>query len=311
MSSCSVRSSPITCSGPPQHGQSRYSMSITTSSRGRCAGKAPWLRLGRELRRARRLSAASLAASCPAWFSAMVCSRSSSPNCSWSALSCSERRPNSWRSSRWISRRSLSFSACSSPCWCIAAVTTSRSICRRVAGSSGSVSRSICTRGRCSTSSRRGQHFRADQRIFYPASSGLRRGAGARHSQPSSSAASCAADSAILPVVVAEGQTNWPCSSRFVSRHRPIPSCQSSLISPAEHTTFYIQFAALDDCISLASFVRADAAGFSTSAWPGFDVHLHDRAPWPEPGVAELDVRSCLLRGHDARAAPDQPGRSR
>ena len=61
----------------------------------------------------------------------------------------------------------------------------------------------------------------------------VRGAAGARHSQPSSSAANCAADSAIRPVVVAEGQMNWPCSSRFVSMHRPTPSCQSSLISPA------------------------------------------------------------------------------
>ena len=34
----------------------------------------------------------------------------------------------------------------------------------------------------------------------------------------------------MLPVVLAEGQTNWPCSSRLVSMHRPTPSCQ---ISPA------------------------------------------------------------------------------
>jgi hypothetical protein len=43
---------------------------------------------------------------------------------------------------------------------------------------------------------------------IYPASSGLRGRAGARHSQPSSSAASCADDSAILPVVLVVGQAN-------------------------------------------------------------------------------------------------------
>ena len=56
---------------------------------------------------------------------------------------------------------------------------------------------------------------------------------GARHSHPSSSATNCAEDSAIRPVVLADGQANWPCSSRFVSMHSPIPSCQISLISPA------------------------------------------------------------------------------
>ena len=48
-------------------------------------------------------------------------------------------------SRRWISMRSLSFSACSSPCWCAAVITTSRSICCSKAGSSGNRSRSICT----------------------------------------------------------------------------------------------------------------------------------------------------------------------
>ena len=76
-----------------------------------------------------------------------------------------------------------------------------------------------------------------------------------------------------------------------------------------KHTTFYIQFASIDDCLSVASVVWSDTAGLSTSARQRFDVHLHGRVPWPEPGVAELDVRSSLLRGHDARHASDQPGR--
>jgi transposase len=77
-----------------------------------------------------------------------------------------------------------------------------------------------------------------------------------------------------------------------------------------KRTTFYIQFASVDDCLSMASVVRADTAGLSASARQRSDVHLHGRVPWPEPGIAELDVRSSLLRGHDARDAPDQPGRS-
>jgi hypothetical protein len=84
----------------------------------RIATRAWWRnrRLGRALLRLRCLPAATSAASWPAWFAATVCSRSSNPNCSSSALNCSERRPNRWRSRRWISMRSLSFSACSSPC---------------------------------------------------------------------------------------------------------------------------------------------------------------------------------------------------
>jgi len=73
-----------------------------------------------------------------------------------------------------------------------------------------------------------GLPFPIESQRCYPASSGLRRGSGARHSQPSSSAANCAVDKAMHPVVVVVGQTNWPCSSRLVSRHRPTPSCQSS-----------------------------------------------------------------------------------
>ena len=53
------------------------------------------------------------------------------------------------------------------------------------------------------------------------------------HSQPSSNATNCADDSAIRPVVLADGQVNCPRSSRLVSMHRPMPSCQISLISPA------------------------------------------------------------------------------
>jgi len=73
-----------------------------------------------------------------------------------------------------------------------------------------------------------------------------------------------------------------------------------------KHTTFYIQFAPLDDRLSVAPAIGPGAAGFSTSAREGFDVHLHGRVPRPEPGTAELDVRSSLLRGNDARYAPDQ-----
>ncbi len=57
-----------------------------------------------------------------------------------------------------------------------------------------------------------------------------------------------------------------------------------------KHTTFYIQFASVDDCLSLAPVIWADTAGLSTSARQRSDVHLHGRMSWPEPGVAELDV---------------------
>jgi hypothetical protein len=58
---------------------------------------------------------------------------------------------------------------------------------------------------------------------FYPASFGLRRGIGTRHSHLSSSAANCAGDNAIRLVVLVEGHANCPCSSRLVSKHRPTP----------------------------------------------------------------------------------------
>ena len=78
----------------------------------------------------------------------------------------------------------------------------------------------------------------------------------------------------------------------------------------AKHTTFHIQFAPRDDCLSVASFVGADVASLAAPARQRADLHLHDRATGLQPGVAQLDVRSGLLRGHDARRTPDQPGRS-
>jgi hypothetical protein len=57
-----------------------------------------------------------------------------------------------------------------------------------------------------------------------------------------------------------------------------------------KYTTFYIQFASVDDCLSVAPVVRADTAGLSTSPRQGSDVHLHGGVPRPEPGIAELDV---------------------
>ena len=44
MSSISLVSSPITCRAPPQQGQLLSSTSTSTSTRGRCAGRAPRLR---------------------------------------------------------------------------------------------------------------------------------------------------------------------------------------------------------------------------------------------------------------------------
>ena len=66
------------------------------------------------------------AASCAAWFSAAVCSRSSRPSCNCSSVSCSERRPNWWRVRRCISSRSLSFSAYNSSCQHSAASAAAR-----------------------------------------------------------------------------------------------------------------------------------------------------------------------------------------
>ena len=76
-----------------------------------------------------------------------------------------------------------------------------------------------------------------------------------------------------------------------------------------KRTTFCIQFASLDDRLSMASAYGTDAAGLATSARQGLDVHLHGRAPRTVPRAAKLDVRSSLLRGHDARGARDQPER--
>jgi Phage integrase, N-terminal SAM-like domain len=53
----------------------------------------------------------------------------------------------------------------------------------------------------------------------------------ARHSQPSSNVANWEVVNEIAPVLVI-GQIKWPRSKRFVSRHRPMPSCQRSLIRP-------------------------------------------------------------------------------
>jgi transposase len=44
------------------------------------------------------------------------------------------------------------------------------------------------------------------------------------------------------------------------------------------HTTFHIQFASRDDCLSMASVVGADVTSVAASAWQRADVHLHDGA---------------------------------
>jgi len=44
-STTSLKSSPMRCSAPAQHGHAVVSGSIVTSTRGRCSGKAPILRL--------------------------------------------------------------------------------------------------------------------------------------------------------------------------------------------------------------------------------------------------------------------------
>jgi transposase len=45
-----------------------------------------------------------------------------------------------------------------------------------------------------------------------------------------------------------------------------------------QHTTFYIQLTICDDCLPVASAVRADAASVAFPARQGFEVHLHGRA---------------------------------
>src|SRR3954463_3066070 len=92
MSSISLVSSPITCKVPPQQGQLLSSTSITTSTRGRCAGRAPRLRRQTPGGRGGLLLAATSSRTASA--AATVCSRSSRPSWSWSGSSRSERRPN-------------------------------------------------------------------------------------------------------------------------------------------------------------------------------------------------------------------------
>jgi transposase len=60
--------------------------------------------------------------------------------------------------------------------------------------------------------------------------------------------------------------------------------------------TFCIRFAVCDDCLSLASIVRANAAGLPIPPRQGIDVHLYARAARSLPRAAELDVRRKLLR---------------
>jgi hypothetical protein len=96
-SSRSDFSSPITCIAPPQQGHDVVSGSMTTSTRGRCAGSD--LRLpGSDL--GRGAGACFSAAAC---LCALAMSRSSSASCSWSGSSRSECRPNC---ARWNCRMS-------------------------------------------------------------------------------------------------------------------------------------------------------------------------------------------------------------
>ena len=73
-----------------------------------------------------------------------------------------------------------------------------------------------------------------------------------------------------------------------------------------EHTTFYIQFAHSTIAYRWHPLFGRTLAGLATSARQGSDVHLYGRAAWPQPGVAELDVRRDLLRRHGARGTAGQ-----
>jgi hypothetical protein len=79
-SSRSETSSSMRCLRPPQHGQVLSSMSMTTSSRGRCGGSAP--RLICRLRAAAGFAGASPSFSAAASAAASVCSKSSSASAS-------------------------------------------------------------------------------------------------------------------------------------------------------------------------------------------------------------------------------------
>ena len=187
-------------------------------------------------RAAAALVCAASAASCAASFSATVCSRSSSPSCNWSALSCSERRPNCWRNRRLISRRSLSILGIAllhAFCCCRRGDHLAQHLLQR----GGIVRQGVEVDLHASIMNNAAESApEFDQRRdFYPASSGLRRA----HRRPPLAAIQQAPPVAppttrSAPVVVVEGQMNWPCSSRLVSMHRPMPSCQSSLISPPQ-----------------------------------------------------------------------------
>ena len=72
---------------------------------------------------------------------------------------------------------------------------------------------------------------------------------------------------------------NPPLSSRLVTRHSPEPSHTSSFSRSDQRATFYIQFAAGEDRLSLASAVWSDAPGIALPAWQGSEVHLYERAP--------------------------------
>jgi transposase len=74
--------------------------------------------------------------------------------------------------------------------------------------------------------------------------------------------------------------------------------------------TFYIRFSIRDRSLSLASAVRANAAGLAVPARQGADVHLHAGAAGSVPRAAELDVRQELLRRHDARPSRGQHRRA-
>ena len=137
MSSISLVSSPITCKAPPQQGQLLSSTSTSTSTRGRCAGKAP--RLRRRTRGVRGVLFLAATSSCAASAAAAVCSRSSRPSCSWSGSRRSERRPNCPRCSCRIRSRSFSISACAASC---SSRMRSRSV-RAASRSARTVSRSI------------------------------------------------------------------------------------------------------------------------------------------------------------------------
>ena len=133
----------------------------------------------------------------PAWFSATVCSRSSSPNCSWSGVELLGA------AAELVAQQALD----QQPQLVVLGMQFRMLLRRRgdhiaqhLLQDGGVVRQGVevdLHAAMMNNAPASAPALRSTSALFYPASSGLRRVTGARHSQPSSSVASCAAESAI------------------------------------------------------------------------------------------------------------------